>query len=214
MKSPYRYEFAAARLELKEHFLQYAARGVYDNIGQLLSLVRVNLTLVKKNPCSGQSIILLDSTGETVGHIIRELRRMTAFYLPESILSEKKKWLLAFERLLHSRLPGVIFKATPSSGYLYWLSDDQTLILFSVLLKLIPDHKQLPERFTTDPKLVIEPRKLIFSIFAPAAESKSRVFKDSGLKKRVRMLDGKLSYKNVGKNKHVLILEIPLSHKP
>jgi hypothetical protein len=43
----YQYELLRTRLRIREHYLQTAVKDVYDNIGQVLSLIRLQLALLQ-----------------------------------------------------------------------------------------------------------------------------------------------------------------------
>jgi glucose-6-phosphate-specific signal transduction histidine kinase len=81
-KLEYHYEIVLARLELKEVFLKTIVQEVYENIGQILSLVRVQISLL-----SGQQEMKeANAPGELIGQAIRDLRGMCRSFYPETDL--------------------------------------------------------------------------------------------------------------------------------
>src|SRR5688572_14748519 len=77
-KLEYHYEIVLARLELKDVFLKTIVQEIYENIGQILSLVRVQVGLL-----AGKERPEEPDIGELVGQAIRDLRYMCRNFYPE-----------------------------------------------------------------------------------------------------------------------------------
>jgi hypothetical protein len=77
----FRHELLKARVEVRDHYLKCIIREVYENIGQVLSLVRIQLAMIPTEN-SGIEKKAADETGHLVGQVIRDLRSLCEkFYL-------------------------------------------------------------------------------------------------------------------------------------
>lgn len=79
----YHYEILQARLDIRDFFLKTAVREVYENIGQVLSLVRMQLSFVNKDAGESPSESM-PHPGELVSQSIRDLRSMCRIFYPDS----------------------------------------------------------------------------------------------------------------------------------
>ena len=83
----FRHEVLRARLDIRDFFLKNTVREVYENIGQVLSLVRMQLAMLDTNKKA--VIESIDSPGHLVGQSIRDLRVMCKSFYPDAdILNE------------------------------------------------------------------------------------------------------------------------------
>jgi hypothetical protein len=67
-----RYELLRARLQICEHQVKFMVREVYENIGQVLSLVRIRLSMIKLDEAYGEKSMV--ASGDLLGQAIRDLR--------------------------------------------------------------------------------------------------------------------------------------------
>lgn len=88
----YDYEVLRARLEIREYYVKTIIREIYENIGQVLSLVRVQLSTLETGPethlTENENA---SSPGHLVGSVIRELRIMCRRFYPEENLDASIK---------------------------------------------------------------------------------------------------------------------------
>ena len=64
------------------------ARNIYENVGQVLSLVRVQLSMLSFE--NEPEKLSTEGSGELIGEAIRDLRRMCRNFYPETELLEKE----------------------------------------------------------------------------------------------------------------------------
>jgi hypothetical protein len=80
-------EVLKARLEIRDFFLNSTVRDIYENVGQVLSVVRMQLAIL--NPALQVPVEELVRSGDLVGSSIRDLRGMTRrFYPDEDIMKD------------------------------------------------------------------------------------------------------------------------------
>ena len=82
------HEALRARLDIRDFFLKYTVREVYENIGQVLSLVRMQLAMLAAD--TKAVLKSVESPGNLVGQSIRDLRVMCKSFYPDAeILNEE-----------------------------------------------------------------------------------------------------------------------------
>ena len=82
----YEHEVLWARYEIREHYLKTVVQEVYQGTGQILSMVRVQLSLL-----SVGSMMAAEKTrepGQLVGKAIHDLRDMCRYFSPDTVLIE------------------------------------------------------------------------------------------------------------------------------
>jgi signal transduction histidine kinase len=82
----YEHEVLWARYEIRDHHLRKIGEKIYDDIGQVLSLVRVQLCRTAQGPGANENAT---ESGELVGSAIRGLRAMHRSFYPETELLQK-----------------------------------------------------------------------------------------------------------------------------
>jgi len=84
LKASYRHEVLSARLEMKEQTLHTVSQEIHDNIGQVLSLVRLHLNRMK--PEGDEALAQrIGATNELVGKVIQDLRDLSKSFNTEYI---------------------------------------------------------------------------------------------------------------------------------
>ena len=82
------HEALRARLDIRDFFLKNTVREVYENIGQVLSLVRMQLAMLAVD--TKAVLKSVESPGNLVGQSIRDLRVMCKSFYPDAeILNEE-----------------------------------------------------------------------------------------------------------------------------
>ena len=78
-------ELLQAQLEMQEHTFKTVSQEIHDNVGQILSLAKVNLSILGME--NGGNAKLQDIT-DLVGKAIRELRALSAGYYADRLLED------------------------------------------------------------------------------------------------------------------------------
>src|SRR5437763_9259831 len=76
------HEALRARLDIRDFFLKNTVREVYENIGQVLSLVRMQLAMLAAD--TKVALKSVESPGNLVGQSIRDLRVMCKSFYPDA----------------------------------------------------------------------------------------------------------------------------------
>jgi len=131
----YRYELLLARLNVREHYLRTAVREVYENIGQVLGLIRVQLSSWQVGTKQYHHPEI-DASGELVGQTIRDLRAMCRLFYPEETITGSPGFVKAFRDDLLSQYPSLSVDLPDTIAISGDDPEGQTLLLYQVLLEI------------------------------------------------------------------------------
>lgn len=88
----YQEEIVKVQIENEEQTLNRISQEIHDNIGQILSLVKLNLNTVKVEKCDGQTQKKIEGTKELVSKAINDLRQLSkslnSIHLSQQYLSD------------------------------------------------------------------------------------------------------------------------------
>ncbi len=78
-------ELLQAQLEMQEHTFKTVSQEIHDNVGQILSLAKVNLSILAMEVGGNEK---LNNISDLVGKAIRELRALSAGYYADRLVEE------------------------------------------------------------------------------------------------------------------------------
>ncbi len=99
------FEVLKARLDIRNFFLQFTVRQIYENVAQVLSLVRMQLGAAKPVASVAAANDLVTS-GDLVGHSIRELRTMSKSLYPDEDILCESGLKIALQQAVYITNPG------------------------------------------------------------------------------------------------------------
>ena len=121
-----------SKLEIQEHTFNDISREIHDNIGQVLSLVRINLNTLKA-PDDTDKVNLMD---ELMGKAITDLRSLSHSLDADHI--RNKGWLTAVTKLLNDLQKTGKYKIEIQYDEdLPELGNDKPIILFRMIQEII-----------------------------------------------------------------------------
>jgi len=121
-----------SRLEIQEQTFSHISREIHDNIGQVLSMLRINLNTVN---CSEEQS-KLNLMDELLGKAITDLRSLSHLLNGELIRTEG--WVKAVEKLFGDLHRSGIHKTTLHvEDHLPPLGEDKPIILFRMIQEVI-----------------------------------------------------------------------------
>jgi len=132
----YQYEVLRARIEIREHFLKTVVREVYENIGQVLSLIRVQLSLLQTNIETAKND-KIDSSGELVGKTIRDLRNMCQLFYPEVNIVSGAGFKRAIEYEIKTLYPKAVCHIYEEKPAPEIIKEEKALVLFGIFLEIL-----------------------------------------------------------------------------
>ena len=121
-----------SKLEIQEETFTYISKEIHDNIGQVLSLIRINLNTLSA-PSQEQKLNLMD---ELIGKAIGDLRNLS--HSLDSDMIRNTGWVKAAERLLNDLQKTGTCKTTfVTEEKLPALSNEKSIILFRMIQEII-----------------------------------------------------------------------------
>jgi hypothetical protein len=134
-KKLFKYEVLRARLEIREFFLNTTVRDIYENTGQVLSLVRMQLAsfIVQQK---GYKTEHISKCGDLVAQSIRDLRSMCRSFYPDVDILKNGGFIEGLETTLNllELSDGSLIKIT---GIRKDISDELKLFVFKIILDLL-----------------------------------------------------------------------------
>jgi len=124
-------EINKSKLEIQEQTLKNISWEIHDNIGQLLSVAKMQLNIVQMSVPEEQQI-KIQETGDIVGKSLEELRGLAKSLNPETIKNKGLIESLELEMARFNRL-NVIDASLEIQGESYNLSNEKEIILFRIL---------------------------------------------------------------------------------
>ena len=124
-------EITKSKMEIQEQALQNISWEIHDNVGQLLSVAKMQLNIVQVNlPEKEQNQIF--ETGEIISKSLQELRGLAKSLNPETIKNKGLIESLNLEIDRYNRL-NVIKASFSIKNDSYNLSNEKEIILFRIL---------------------------------------------------------------------------------
>jgi hypothetical protein len=210
------YEILRARLEIREFFLNAIVKNVYENIGQVLSLVHMQLALLNLHKDSMENIT---SSGNLVGQSIRDLRNMCHSFYPDIELLKGGGWIGALNTTCKILDPDTE-KNIIVSGTLEDIAYNRMLILYGMLQEILTSIYN-KNRKLIDISFNYEADKLrcIINYKGVSIQWKEvycfsaadTLFDYLNLYRRTRLIGGKLNLRKVKSGVNCIIIEIPLN---
>jgi signal transduction histidine kinase len=158
----FQHEVLRAKLELKNHLLESVVKDIYEQTGQVLSLVRVRLATVEgqlNEHLKGE----IAETGILVSDAISRLRRISKHLFPEQeILTDS-----GFLKTLYDELQlnfGCSAEILHVSGTTSTLDEEPGVILLAIILSIISCIKTLSIENTLNVKIEYREKDILISI--------------------------------------------------
>ncbi|HEY8896672.1 MAG TPA: hypothetical protein VIM79_17735 [Niastella sp.] len=132
----YQYELLRTRLEIREYFLNAVVKEVYENIGQVLSYVRMQLALAKTDsPTAWNEKI--EPGYQLIGKTIGDLRNMCKLFNPEEAIIKKHGFFEVIRQEVTSQYPLAVYQANIMKENLPNTQDEKMLVVLGMILELL-----------------------------------------------------------------------------
>lgn len=120
-----------SQLEIQEQTFSYISKEIHDNIGQVLSLARLNINTIQSDIEKEK----LEATDELLGKAITDLRNLSHSLDRDNIQSNG--WIKSTEKILqHLERPGLAIYFTHEEG-LPEMNHEKSIILFRMIQEMI-----------------------------------------------------------------------------
>ncbi|MFK5957499.1 MAG: sensor histidine kinase [Lutibacter sp.] len=124
-------EITKSKLEIQEQALQNISWEIHDNVGQLLSVAKMQLNILQLNVAEEQQS-KIQETSEIIGKSLQELRGLAKSLNPETIKNKGLIDSLKLEVDRYNRL-NFIKASLEISENIFNLSNEKEIILFRIL---------------------------------------------------------------------------------
>lgn len=213
LQQAYEQTLLQSQLEIQEQTLQNISHELHDNLGQIASLIKINLNTLDKSSNSYSEKV--EDTKDLIRQLILDLKLLsrnlnsnsiTQIGLIESIKKE-------VDRLQKLALFQIHFDYPNSSPE---LTDEKTIIIFRIIQELLNNiiqHSQativaISIRVTRDLFiLVVRDNGIGFDLNTASDKGSSGLY---NLKNRVKMLDANLSIESAPATGTTITIEMPL----
>lgn len=155
-KEAYEKELSEIQIEIREETLRNISWELHDNIGQLMTLAKIQVQLAKERPDT------IDEASRTIGTAINELRMLSKLINPEAIknLSLREAVRLEIERF--NRMDFIKAKyaivGTPFS-----ISSDIEIIIFRILQEFFSNTIKHSKATALEVTLIYTQNELLIS---------------------------------------------------
>ncbi|MEE9407577.1 MAG: ATP-binding protein [Polaribacter sp.] len=209
----YEEEIIKSQLETQEQTLQNISWELHDNIGQLLSVARLQLNMLQPNLTEDQKA-LVNETGQIISKSLQEIRTLSKLLNPEVVRNIGLEEALQLEIDRFNRLNFI--RATLNVvGDTVSINQKDEIILFRILQEFLANSLKHSKTSKLNITLTYTPQHLTIKTqdFGIGFDKKT-IKKGSGLlnmKSRAKLIDTKFDFQSE-KNKGVsLTLIYPLN---
>lgn len=210
----YQYEVLRTRIEIREHYLGTVVKEVYENIGQMLSLIRVKLSILRQDFEVGRGETI-DSSGEMVGKTINDLRSMCKLFYPEEEIMNGTGLYKVIDDEIKIKFPRAVCQVDERS--LIGLNGEKGLIVFGILLEMIMLVDKQQGAGISLLHISRAGNKIVFTIEyygELALEKRNRKGPgdlDLDVFERAKLFGGRLQIKNKEHHSRKIKLEVPIN---
>ena len=206
-------EIIKSQLEIQEQTLQNISWELHDNIGQLLSVAKIQLNMLQPNLRDTNNKIIVKETGKVISKSLQEIRTLSKLLNPEVIKNIGLEEALQLELDRFNRLNFIRAKLQ-IIGDPIKINHKDEIILFRILQEFLSNSLKHSKTSKLELTLSYKSKKIIIKAqdFGIGFDDKV-IQKGSGLlnmKSRAKLINTKFDF-NSEKDKGVLlILTYPL----
>lgn len=157
----YKSQILQTQLEVQEQSFRYFSEEIHDNVGQLLSLVKMQLYQIKNNSTEPQIIADANNSTEILGKAITDLRNIS-HTLNNTFINSVKLAAAIEKELIYINSARSIKCTLYKSGDEYDLGDERELLIFRIVQESISNAIKHGRPTAIDVYLSYEPG--VFSV--------------------------------------------------
>ena len=206
-------EIIKSQLETQEQTLQNISWELHDNVGQLLSVARMQLNILQPDLSQKQKSIV-NETGELISKSLQELRSLSKLLNPEVVKNMGLEDAIQLEIDRFNRL-NFIDAAFNIKGESVTIDQKDEIILFRILQEFLSNSVKHSKTTKLDVNLTYTPQNLVIIArdYGVGFEEKT-IQKGSGLlnmKSRAKLIDTEFELKSEKDKGVSLTLTYPLN---
>jgi two-component system NarL family sensor kinase len=213
IKTKFQQTLLESQLEIKEQTLQQVARELHDNLGQVASLIKINLNTLQLD--DAKAIQKVEDTKELVRDMITDLKLLTISLNADRVsqLGISRCLELEVERLNKT---GLFEAFLEQEGPIPTIDANTTIILYRMVQEIINNSvkhsaaKQIKISLATVENLLILVCRDDGTGFDEAEKIKSGGSGLTNLRNRARLIKAKFSIQSSRENGTSVTIELPL----
>jgi len=161
LQASFEKEILESKLEIQEQTLKNISQEIHDNIGQMLSLIKLHINTLNCNEPALQGKI--KTTSDLVSNVMQSLRDLSQTMHSDTITEKGLVGAIEYECELMKR-SGAFTTALTVDGDPYDLPDQKELILFRIFQEVINNVIKHAQASLIDVYVSFNPDKLILQI--------------------------------------------------
>lgn len=155
LKDTYEKEILESKLEIQEQTLKYISQEIHDNIGQALSLVKLNINTMNHGEPELLQNKIVDSR-QLITKVIQDLRDLSRTLNTDYIMESGLLKVIEYE-LGMIKKSGVFEVVLETQGDEYRLENQQELILFRIVQESLNNIIKHSRATTISVRILFEP---------------------------------------------------------
>jgi len=136
MRSEFEREMLQTQIEIQEQTMQHISQELHDNIGQILSLVKISLANLPLDSNESKARQKVDTLRQLIGKALGDLRNLSKTLNSDYLLQSKLSEALRFELALIEQ-SGVCRTQLNVEGPEWPLTTQQQLIVFRIVQEVL-----------------------------------------------------------------------------
>lgn len=178
---------------------------VFDNIGQVLSLARLQMAVLDPEK-KEEARKIIESSGYLLAGVIKDLRNLARQPSPTAIMQKGFADSISYE-LERLAATGLVKTDFTIRGKLFRLEEVKELVLFSILQNFILEAacRDKCRYLTVD--ILYKAKKIFIRISYPAANRISDKSKEAEIRKRSRLVEAVITA-HENQNKKIIVIKI------
>ncbi len=215
MEYQYHNELLNTQIELQEHLLNQVSQEIHDNVGQVLSLVKVHLYSVGNQPANERSVELLNTSAALLDKAIDDLRNIShtqsATILQRLGLKETISKELDYLRALRKQTCGL-----EVTGNYYSLLPEQELFIYRLAQEAINNSIKHADCTVLKVKMNFEPDMFTLVVsdngagFDTESASSSQGIGIAHMRQRAKLLRAELDIQSQHRKGTIVTLQMPV----
>jgi len=161
-KKKFETEITNSKIEIREQTLENISWEIHDNVGQLLSIAKMQLNILQPNLTENQQKEL-NETSELIGKCLQELRNLAKSLNPKHFKTLGLAKAIKLELDRYNRMKFIEAKLEVL-GKCVRLPDDKGIILFRIMQEFFNNTMKHAKSFKLDVKLDYQPNQLLVEI--------------------------------------------------
>ena len=203
IKEQFKKELTKSKIEIREATLRNISWELHDNIGQLMTLAKINAQLVQQDPSKIEEVI------SVIGIALTELRSLSKSIDPESIKKLSLTEAIGLELERYNRLD-YINASLNITGNILPIEDNDEVILFRILQEFFINTIKHSKASTLDVKLNYEENNIIICAKDDGIGYSQDIFTPgqglSNMKNRAKLINTEFRIdSNIGKGTELFI---------